>query len=171
MLPRLNNGDTGSALNRSLRSVNGSEDRYYLFYESFYGRSPDARGLRPMRTTPPPPPLPKWSGQHLFLQCPSPFGVLRGLFCQPCHLVCFRAQRSPASAYLKVHPETLWPWNSRPLRGGFSERSVQMLPVSVPFQDVVLTAESTRQSVAYRAPKYGGTGSVLNRSLRSVKRI
>ncbi len=61
----------------------------------------------------------KWSGQHLFLWCPSPFGVLRGTFCRPCHLMCFRAQRSPASAYLKVHPETLWPWDVRPHREGF----------------------------------------------------
>ncbi|CAM4611821.1 unnamed protein product [Leuciscus chuanchicus] len=34
------------------------------------------------------------------------FGALRGLFCQPCRLWCYRAQRSPASTYLKVHPET-----------------------------------------------------------------
>ncbi len=33
------------------------------------------------------------------------FGILRGPFCQPCHLVCFRARRSPASAYLRVHPK------------------------------------------------------------------
>ncbi len=99
-------------------------------------KNPDARGLRPMRT-------PR-SSQHLFLRCPSPFGVLRGPFCQPCHRVCFRAQWSPASAYLKVHPETLWPWNARPLRGGFSERSVQMLPVGTLFQDVVLTAQLDR---------------------------
>ncbi len=76
------------------------------------GRSHDARGLRPMRT--PPPPLEvKWSTP------PFPFGVLRGMFCRPCHLMCFRARRSPASAYLKVHPETLWPWDARPHRGGF----------------------------------------------------
>ncbi|XDV41685.1 hypothetical protein PO909_010503 [Leuciscus waleckii] len=37
---------------------------------------------------------------------PSLFGALRGPFCQPCRLWCYRAQRSPASTYLKVHPET-----------------------------------------------------------------
>ncbi len=78
------------------------------------------------------------SGQRLFLRCPSPFGVLSGTFCQTFHLVCFRAQRSPASAYLKVHLETLWP----PRR--VSERSVQMLPVGSLFQDVVLTAQLDR---------------------------
>ncbi|CAM4693006.1 unnamed protein product [Leuciscus chuanchicus] len=37
---------------------------------------------------------------------PSLFSALRGPFCQPCRLRCYRAQRSPASTYLKVHPET-----------------------------------------------------------------
>ncbi len=30
----------------------------------------------------------------------------QGPVCQPCHLVCLRAQRSLASTYLRVHPET-----------------------------------------------------------------
>ncbi len=47
------------------------------------------------------PPEVEWS-----TPCLSPSGVLRGPFCQPCHLVCFRVQRFPASAYLKVYPET-----------------------------------------------------------------
>ncbi len=36
----------------------------------------------------------------VYLRCPQ------GPVCQPCHLVCLRAQRSLASAYLRVHPET-----------------------------------------------------------------
>ncbi len=57
------------------------------------------------------------------------------------HLIlrCFSAQRSPVSAYLKVHPETLWPWDAHPLRG------VQTLPVSSLFQDLVLTAQLDRE--------------------------
>ncbi len=48
-------------------------------------------------------------------------------------------RRSPVSAYLKVHPETLWPWDAHPLRG------VQTLPVSSLFQDLVLTAQLDRE--------------------------
>ncbi len=111
VLPHLNNRDTGSALNRSLRSVKRVWGPLLLILWKLRGRSPDAWGLRSMRQS--------MSGQRLFLRCPSPFGVLSGTFCQPFHLVCFRAQRSPASAYLKVHLETLWPWDARPFRGGF----------------------------------------------------
>ncbi len=69
------------------------------------------------------PPQKKWSGQHLILWCLSPFGVLRGTFCQPCHLMCFRVLQSPASppAQRRV--------------------SVQTLPVGSPFQEVVMTAQ------------------------------
>ncbi len=136
MLPHLNNGDTGSALNRSLQSVKWVWGPLLLLLWKLRWRI-----LTPVGSGQWGPPR---SSQHLFLRCPSPFGVLRGPFCQLCHRVCFRAQRSPASAYLKVHPETLWPWNARPLRGGFSERSVHMLPVGMLFQDVVLTAQLDR---------------------------
>ncbi len=66
VLPHLNNGDTGSALHRSLRSV-----------KQVWG-----------------PPPRSGVGQRLFLRYPSPFGVLKGPFCQPCYLLCFKAQWS-----------------------------------------------------------------------------
>ncbi len=84
VLPHLNNADTGSTLNRSLRSVK-----------------------------------------------------LRRPFCQPCHPVCFRAQRAHISRSTGnvVAVGCLAP----PRR--VSERSVQTLPFGSPFQDVVLTAQ------------------------------
>ncbi len=59
---------------------------------------------------------------------------------EACH-VCFRAQRSPVSAYPKVHLETKWPRDAlSPLRRVL-ERSAQTLPASSPLQDIVLTAQ------------------------------
>ncbi len=51
VLPQLNNGDTWSALNRSLRSVKLIWGPL-LFLRRLQERRPDARGLRPMRTSP-----------------------------------------------------------------------------------------------------------------------
>ncbi len=100
------NGDTGSVLNRSRQSVKRIWGPLLFLRRRRRRRQKKKKDLTPEGSgqwgqTPP-----KWSGQHLILRCPSPSGVFRGPFCQPCHLVCFRAQRSPASAYLKVHPET-----------------------------------------------------------------
>ncbi len=51
VLPHLNNGDTGSALNRSLRSVKWVWGPLILFLRKLRGRSPDARGLSPKTLT------------------------------------------------------------------------------------------------------------------------
>ncbi len=73
-----------------------------LFLRRMWGRSPDARGLRPMRTPPP-----KWSGQHLILRCPSPFGVSVSSGDRSANTATrIQGAASPASAYLRVHLET-----------------------------------------------------------------
>ncbi len=123
VLPHLNDGDTGVALNRRLRSVKRVWGPLLLLLWKLRVRSPDAWGLRPMRTPPPPPDVVRSTP---LLRCPSPFGVLRGQFCQPCHLLCFRAQQSAACAFLKVHPETLWLWDACTLRGGFQNRQFRL---------------------------------------------
>ncbi len=53
VLPHLNNGDTGIALNRSLRSVKWFWGPLLLLLWKLRGRSPDARWLRPIRPSPP----------------------------------------------------------------------------------------------------------------------
>ncbi len=100
------NGDTGSVLNRSRQSVKRIwGPLLFLRRRRKKKKKKKKKTWRPRAQANEDSP-PKWSGQHLILRCPSPSGVFRRPFCQPCHLVCFRAQRSPASAYLKVHPET-----------------------------------------------------------------
>ncbi len=67
--------------------------------------------------------------------CPSPFDVLRGPVCQPCHLVCFRTQRSISGFTRKRSGLGVCAPSEEA-----SERSVQTQPAGSPLQDIVLSA-------------------------------
>ncbi len=87
------------------------------------------------------PPPRKWSGQHLILQCPSPFGVLRRPFGQPCHLVCLRGTAVSGERISQGPPGNVVALGCPTPPRRVSERSVQMFPIGLPFQDIVLTAQ------------------------------
>ncbi len=84
---------------------------------------------------------PKLSSQHLILRGPSSFGVLRGPLYQPRPLCALQGPAVSGERIFQRPPGNVVAFGCpAPLRR-FSERSVQMLPVGSPFQDIVLTAQ------------------------------
>ncbi len=136
VLPHLNNGDMGSTVNLSLRSIKRIWGPL-LFLRKLRGRSPDARGLRQMRTPPPP---------QVERSTPN-FTVSVSLQCL--QRTVLPTQRPPVLQVAAVSGERISqgpPGNvvalgCPPPPRRVSERSVQMLPVGSPFQDVILIAQ------------------------------
>ncbi len=163
MLPHLNNGDTGSALNRSLQSVKWVWGPLLLLLWKLRWRILTPVGSGQWG----PPEVVNISFTVSFsLRCPQgtvlptlPPCVLQGAAVSGERI----SQGPPGNVVALECP----PPPRRIFRAVSSDASCRYA-VSGRCSDC-----TTRQSVAYRAPppKYGDTGSVLNRSLRSVKWI